>query len=494
MPNRIVMEMATEGKTVQTYSVQTNRTGLLITPRRIGMTLFILLCVAVGSVALLVEPIYVAGVLIATLFTILIFLYPYFGLLVFFVDLVVSPAVLWPQLGVLHPDALLGATLLTSVIFHKKFKGEPFIFFRERMSWMLVFFLAAMVASVPTSVWPSNSVTTIVDFLTTIIYYLLIINVVTTEKRLKGLIWLFILAGGYNAISSAIAYFKGDLMVAQGIERAESLTGADPNTLAVSLVLAIPFMAFALGWTKAKYLRLFSLLLAAASIFTVAITGSRSGVIGLLAVMFFIWINSKNRLVTLMIILVSISFGWMVLPAQYKERYSTITSGEVDASTQGRYDAWNAGMRMFWDRPFLGVGTGNFSAAYGSGNYSKQAHWLKPHNMYVQIISELGIVGIVTFGGLIWFMIRQNFRLRKRMRERGIDAPLIKAISYSITCSTGALFFTCIFGHSLFRTHWYWCCALTVVLWALFEKALPAAAEPVTSAVPGNRNVHQRAK
>jgi O-antigen ligase len=465
--------MTTEAETPQNSDVSSSAPRPLATSRRIGLTLFVLLCISVGIASLLLEPIYIAVGLIAILLMVLILLYPYFGLLVFYLDLVVRPAVLWPQLGVLHPDAVLGGALLISVIIHKKFHGETFIFFQERMSWLLTFFVGALVASVSTSVWPSNSVSCIINLLTTLTFFLVIINVVNNENRLKGMLWLFILAGGYDAISSAIAYFTGNLIVAQGIERAESLTGADPNTLAISLVLAIPFMAFALGWIKRRYLRFVSLMLAIAAVFTIAITGSRTGVIGLLAALFFIWLISKRRLITMMVFLVAIAIGWVSLPAQYKERYSTITSGEVDASTQGRYDAWKAGLGMFYSRPFLGVGIDNFPVAYASGDFSEKRFWLRPHNLYIQLISELGLVGLVAWTALIYYMMRQNFRLRKLMRERGAENGLLRAVSYSITCSIGTLFFMSIFGHSLYRMHWYWCCALTVVLWRLLRDANP---------------------
>jgi O-antigen ligase len=481
--------MTSESKTTDIYFAAPT---MLVTPRRIGLTLFVLLCVGVGIVALLLKPIIIAGALLAGFFALLILLYPYFGLLALYLDLIVGPATIWPQLGPLHPDVALGSVLLISVIIHKKLKGETFVLFQERMSWLLIFFIGALGASVITSVWPGNSVTAIINFSNNFILYLLMVNVLTTRKRLAGFIWLAILSWGYTAISSTIAYFEGNLVVAQGIERAQSLSGADPNTLANTLVLALPFMVFAIGWAKQGPLRFVSLMLAIVSIFTIALTGSRGGVIGLLAASFFIWIISKHRLVTMVIFVIAIAFGWVALPAQYKERYSSITSvatGDVDPSTQGRYDAWHAGIRMFYAQPLFGIGVGNFAVAYASGDYSNRGYWLRAHSLYVQLIAELGTAGVLTFGPLIFYMIRQNFRLRKLMRKRGTESPLLRGVSYSITCSIGALFFTSILGHSLFRMHWYWCCALTVVLWRLYREANP---EPVKVPARGKLRVRNK--
>jgi putative inorganic carbon (hco3(-)) transporter len=477
--------MRSESNGTDTYYVVADAPTMFITPRRIGLAFFVLLCVGIGIAALLIKPTIIAGALSAGLFALLILLYPYFGLLILYLDLVVAPAAMWPQLGALHPDLTLGIAALISVIIHNKLKGEKFVLFQERMTWQVILFAGALVASVPTSVWPSHSVTAISNFMNTFVFYLLMVNVLTTEKRLAGFIWASILSGGYTAISSAIAYLGGDFMFAQGIDRAQSLAGADPNTLANSLVLALPFMAFAVGWAKRRILKFVSIMLAIATVFTIAITGSRGGVMGLLVVLFLIWLTSKHRLMTMMIFLVVVAIGWLALPGQYKARYSSVTSvatGEVDPSTQGRYDAWHAGVNMFLARPLFGVGVGNFSVAYSSGDYSDRASWLAPHSLYVQLIAELGLTGVMAFVLLIFYLMRQNFRLRKLMRKRDINSGLLKGVSYSITCSVGALFVTSITSHSLFRLHWYWCCALTVVLWRLYRDMNPEEVrEPVQS-------------
>jgi putative inorganic carbon (hco3(-)) transporter len=462
--------MTSESRTTDTEFVGTATPTMFVTSRRIGITLFVLLALGTGIIALLVEPIIIVGALLAGLFAVLIMLYPYFGLLVYYLVLVVNPGVVWPQLAALHADTLLAGFLLISLAIHKKLKREKFVFLQERMTLLLMMMAMALALSVPMSVWPSYSIRVWIDFLRTIMYYLLIVNIVTDEKRLKGFIWIFILASGYDAISSALAYFGGSLMFAQGIDRAESLSGADPNTLAVNLVLAIPFIIFAFVWTKNKFLRAVLVVLSAAAVFTVAITGSRAGVIGLVLVLFFIWLLSPKRILTASVFLLVLAFGWVVLPPQYKARYSSVFNSEVDESTQGRFDAWKAGLNMFIARPLTGIGVGNFAVAYASGDYSSRGTWLKAHSLYVQLIAELGMVGVLTFVPLVFYLMRRNFKLRKRLKGEKINDDVVKWISYAITCSLGALFFTSIFGHSLFRLHWYWCCGLTVVLWSLADR------------------------
>ncbi|MCK4858249.1 MAG: O-antigen ligase family protein, partial [candidate division Zixibacteria bacterium] len=329
-----------------------------------------------------------------------------------------------------------------------------------------------MALSVPFSYWPSATVWTIIDFLKICIFYFLVTNVITTPERLKGFIWIYIIAAGYIAISSTIAYFSGTLAVAQGIQRAEGLAGADPNTLAVTLVLAIPFMIFSLSWIRNRWLKLVPLFCAGLAVLTVALTGSRSGILGLLAVFFFIWLTSNRKLALALAFLTLLVASWFALPQQYQQRYASIASSEYDPSTEGRFDAWNAGLRMFYARPFFGVGAGTFHVAFASGHFSDRISWLKAHSMYIQVIAEIGLIGLVAFAMLVYYMLRQNFRLRKLLLKKFKRRSWLSYISYSITCSVGALFVTSIFGHSLFRLHWYWACALTVVMWRLVDNQL----------------------
>ena len=487
--------MPEERELPSTYSV-TPPQPRIITARGMGIALYIALAAGLGLITLFMPPLIIVGAVLAVSIGILIALYPYFGLVIYYLVLVVRPEILWPQLAALRPTRMISLVLLVSMLIHMKYKGQPFVVFKDRMTKHMVFFIAALFISVPMAFWQDQSFWFSIDFLWLFLYFIILINILSTEMRIKGFLWLFLLAGGYNAISSAIAYFSGNLVVAQGIERAEGLAGADPNTLAVSIVLGLPFMYFALIWVKNKFLKILPLIFLAASIFTISITGSRSGIIGIVVSAAMIWLVSKKKMVTAMVAILVMVIGWFALPAQYQQRYASIFSDEIDPSSQGRIDAWKAGWGMFKANPITGIGVDCFPLAYASGRYSDTRVLLRPHNLYIQIISELGIVGLAAFGALIYYIMRSNFRLRKRLKSAGkADHPFVW-ISYSITCSFGALFATSFFGHSLFRGHWYVCAALTAALIAVSKNILDnphlAAAGKTSDKTPRSKNVSGR--
>ncbi len=70
---------------------------------------------------------------------------------------------------------------------------------------------------------------------------------------------------------------------------------------------------------------------------------------------------------------------------------------KADESTQGRYEAWDAGLRMFKSHPLFGVGHRQF------GDY----FYLTAHNSYVLTLAELGMIGQLLFVSLIYL----NFKM-----------------------------------------------------------------------------------
>ena len=73
-------------------------------------------------------------------------------------------------------------------------------------------------------------------------------------------------------------------------------------------------------------------------------------------------------------------------------------SGEsADESTELRYEAWDAGLRMFKQNPVFGVGHRHFSDYF----------FLTAHNSYVLTLAELGFIGQVLFVSLLYL----NFKM-----------------------------------------------------------------------------------
>ncbi len=69
-----------------------------------------------------------------------------------------------------------------------------------------------------------------------------------------------------------------------------------------------------------------------------------------------------------------------------------------DYSTAERLAHWLAGINMFLNHPFTGVGIGNYGTAYGPYHIAIFVNSLDhAHNYYINIAAETGVIGLTTF-------------------------------------------------------------------------------------------------
>lgn len=81
-------------------------------------------------------------------------------------------------------------------------------------------------------------------------------------------------------------------------------------------------------------------------------------------------------------------------------------------STMERLAHWLAGLRMFQAHPILGVGAGNYDAAYS--RYGDLARWPEglgqAHNYYINVAAETGVIGLLAFLALVVVLLLLGWR------------------------------------------------------------------------------------
>jgi O-antigen ligase len=90
-------------------------------------------------------------------------------------------------------------------------------------------------------------------------------------------------------------------------------------------------------------------------------------------------------------------------PASFWDRMSSILDAEQDrlqftGSREARWIVMQEGIDAFLDRPFTGVGAGQFK------NYNppeRRERWRETHNALIQVAAETGVVGLLAFSFLI---------------------------------------------------------------------------------------------
>jgi len=77
--------------------------------------------------------------------------------------------------------------------------------------------------------------------------------------------------------------------------------------------------------------------------------------------------------------------------------------------TSGRVDFWRTGAKIFLDHPILGVGLDAFGTAYSSFDASSGLFRVEQaHNDYLQTLADAGILGFACVATFIYFLLRKG--------------------------------------------------------------------------------------
>jgi exopolysaccharide production protein ExoQ len=95
------------------------------------------------------------------------------------------------------------------------------------------------------------------------------------------------------------------------------------------------------------------------------------------------------------------------------------------ASLNRRTDLWAMAIEMFAERPLIGFG---FTSTRGL--FLERTSLGGAHNAFVNVLVDLGLIGMLWWGGLVVLIIVHVGRLRRRVRtERGLEALAFDALT-----------------------------------------------------------------
>ncbi len=323
---------------------------------------------------------------------------PFASLLLFMGLLLLRPWDHIPALAAVRP-----MLVMTGVTIGLYLLTRPRVaFFSVRPAKLLLAMAVALCCSIAFSYWPKRSVAFSLDYMKQIVLFILIVNLTTTIDRLKKFVAVMVGCCAFHGAFAIFNYASGDHDDFKGIAKAFF---EDPNDLALTLVMMLP-MAWWLGSVlRSGLFRLASYGCMIMLIGGVVTTQSRGGLLALLAAVAVMVVSQgRERLGVLLVSLVmAAGFTVVILPSSVFDRYVTIADYQEDASAMSRLAVWKAGLKMFADHPFTGVGVGAYEVAYGQSYLDLEGagrKWRVAHSSYIQVAAELGIGGL-----LIWLAI-----------------------------------------------------------------------------------------
>jgi O-antigen ligase len=374
------------------------------------------------------------------------------------------PFEVWPALGMLQLER---GYMLVMILAWLVSPGKGVTV--NRIYGALVFFAMALLASWVSSPYADKpGPTEVVDnFAKVAVFTLLVVTSVRDEKSLRLLALLFLAAVGLYTAHSFYEFLCGRYQWRMGTRRmiGVDVTFSDPNffasTLLYSLPMTLPF------WNERprrlpRWLLLGFVLLALGCIL---LTGSRGGFMGtvLLGTMLYL-AGSKRKLQAVLVGgvlgLLALLLLSVALPDDLQNRYLTIVDSSrgpenARVSGEGRIEGFVQGIHVWQQSPLLGHGPSAF--AYATGREGQA------HNLYGQVLSELGALGAAALLLLV-FCFWLNWRETRRLASgEGSANDFVYQLSRAVTINVALLLVMGWGGHNLFRYNWQWLAAFSAI-------------------------------
>ena len=245
------------------------------------------------------------------------------------------------------------------------------------------------------------------------IYVTLIL--INTRQKLDWLVWVVVLSLGLYGVKGGIF-----TIVTGGGHRVQGPLGSfisGNNEMGLALILIIPLMRYLQMQTKSFWIH--QGLTASMLLTGIAAIGtqSRGALVGMVAMATFLFLKSRNKFFTLLPIIVIIGAVILIMPQEWRDRMSTITAEEQDASVQGRFDAWKMAFNLAQDR-VLGGGFDTFQRGtylkYRDYTTEKLTKTADAHSIYFEVMAEHGFIGLTLFILLGWFTWNTGNRIRRQ--------------------------------------------------------------------------------
>ena len=300
-------------------------------------------------------------------------------------------------------------SLFLKVAINKDFKLKYF----KTNAWILMFALVIGICAV-TSISLEESRNIALLMIAFVLSYFVVINTIENEKQFKFILYIFSIAAVITAFYGLYQYMFGDLYsqawldkeMFEDIKMRVYSTFENPNVYGEYLILAIPIIAGLLWTEKEIFKKLFWLGSFGVTMLALALTFSRGCWLGIILAIGLLAIMIDRRFILLGI--VALLFLPFVLPESIINRFLSI-GNMGDSSTSYRVYIWMGTLAMLADYWFSGIGLGitSFNTIYPIYSYNNISA-PHSHNLYLQLVVEFGIVGLIIFLGMLYNFYKET--------------------------------------------------------------------------------------
>jgi O-antigen ligase len=356
---------------------------------------------------------------------------PFTCLVLFIAFYYLSPGDYFPILDGAGLNKIVAGLALVSVIWSNLNQGRPWMEFRIEAN-LLLLFVAVLVVGIPFSAWPGGSWGVFNEsVIKTLLFVLLMTNVIVSRSQLRTLVRVIVICATIITLVALSHYFTGMFDQWGRLIGYGEKEYANPNDLALGLLIIIPLAFLLLLEAKAIFLRCVYAGVIVLMSLAILASMSRTGMVGL-AFLGTAWLltmarkTPKKAILGMVMMIAVVATSVAMIPA-LADRFGSIFDEDKDdlGSRAARLEHMWDGLVIMAENPILGVGMGQTPGAVYARHGSSGPHWEQIHNVYIQVGAEGGIIAFTLF---IAMMISQTSRLKRAELAlmQGSDAGMVK--------------------------------------------------------------------
>ena len=332
-------------------------------------------------------------------------------------------------------NQIIIVTALCLGLASRMFRKEKIYHFSQIDLWLVLFAAYLWLSNFLINNNPAWGMLSCMNYLRSLACYFIVVFLITDAKKIRLLVIAYVLASlGIVLTTNPLEAVETGLKFVASAR--QGLTGLADTYIFYGLyaLMSIPLAYAMFKCTARKTFKIISGLIILTLSVATLFSGSRGAVVSYVITMISIIVvearSNKQSTVASTALLSIVSVGLLTLFWIKGGRYIlstlvTVGGQGMDASMAGRLSFQKAAFSQFLSHPVFGIGIDAFK-------YSTLEH--VPHNQWLQILTELGLVGLMISGAMTWVIFRALLSARSVANHLGDPkmASIINGVVISI--------------------------------------------------------------
>ena len=324
-------------------------------------------------------------------------------------------------LGPFSIAKIIGVAAIAAYAVHYLISGKDRKPLNAPQNIYVLLLLAAVVVSDIVAIDPEYALDKTFKLVRVMAFYFLVINIIRTRASMHRVLWVLVVTGLISASYGLYEYY-----ITPEVLDDLRITGTydDPLGLAYTMAALLPIVWYLFKHNSKPVVRLFLAATGLIFLYSLILTGARSGILIAVIVMILIALREVHAVLYIAIVSLIIVGGLLIMPESVQTRLGltpgadTSAEAAAEASTERRSTYTPYAIQLFLEKPVIGLGLGGFAKSYSQSEYrflrGEEDVRRVAHNMYLEFAVGTGLLGLIPF---IMLLVSTMLGLQRAIRE-----------------------------------------------------------------------------